>query len=176
MKSDFVEVCVLGKTVGLKGAMKLHNRSDFPEQFKKDAKFYDKKGKEFIIKSFDKTNSLVVFQNYEDIELAKSLVNTVLYRTIEDTKHFCKLKQDEFFYFDIIGCFVYEDDNLLGEILDIIEVGSGFLFSIQTAANLVSKGLSTQFYIPYLDNFIIDVNIDLKKIQVKNSIQILYNS
>ena len=44
MKSDLVEVCILGKTVGLKGALKLHNRSDFIEQYKKGAKFYDKFG------------------------------------------------------------------------------------------------------------------------------------
>ena len=40
LKDDMLEVALLGKTIGLKGAIKLHNRSDFPSQFKKGAKFY----------------------------------------------------------------------------------------------------------------------------------------
>ena len=72
MKSDLVEVCILGKTVGLKGALKLHNRSDFIEQYKKGAKFYDKFGNLLSIKSYEPSNSLVIFDGFESIEAAKA--------------------------------------------------------------------------------------------------------
>lgn len=176
MKSDLVEVCILGKTVGLKGALKLHNRSNFIEQYKKGAKFYDKFGNLFSIKSYEPSNSLVIFDGYESIEEAKGLVNKVLYRTLEDTKKSCKLKKDEYFYFDIIDSMVYEDGTLLGKINDILEVGAGFLFSIETDQDLVKNNLSKQFYIPYQDNFIIKVDISNKRIDVKNSMNILLNS
>ena len=39
LKDDMLEVALLGKTIGLKGAIKLHNRSDFPSQFKKVQNF-----------------------------------------------------------------------------------------------------------------------------------------
>ncbi|AII14591.1 16S rRNA processing protein [Campylobacter iguaniorum] len=176
MKSDLVEVCVLGKTVGLKGALRLHDRSDFPNQFKKDAKFYDKFGNTFTIKSYDKNSNLVIFAGFEDLNLAKPLVNLVLYRTLEDTKKFCKLQKDEFFYFDIIGCAVYEDDLMLGVVDDILESGAGFLFCINTSDELKNSGYSDVFYVPYLDNFTLSVDVKTKKIQVKNSLDILKNS
>ena len=71
---------------------------------------------------------------------------------------------------------VYEDETLLGKINDILEVGSGFLFSIETDQDLVKNNLSKQFYIPYQDNFIIKVDISNKRIDVKNSMNILLNS
>ncbi|QQF51819.1 16S rRNA processing protein RimM [Campylobacter fetus subsp. venerealis] len=176
MKSDFVEVCILGKTVGLKGALKLHDRSDFPNQFKKGAKFYDINSKEFVIKSYDRNNNLVIFENYDSIDLAKTLVNYILYRSINDTIRDCKLAKDEFFYFDIVGCNVFEDKILLGEVIDILEVGAGFLFSIKTEDDLVKAGLNSNFYIPYNDNFTQNIDIKSKKIHVKNSLDILKNS
>ena len=176
MKSDLVEVCILGKSVGLKGALRLHNRSDFVEQYKKGAKFYDKFGNLFSIKSYEPSNSLVIFEGFDSVEKAKELTNRVLYRTIEDTKKSCKLKKDEYFYFDIIGSMVYEDGVLLGGIDDILEVGAGFLFSIKTDLNLVSQNLPKQFYIPYQDNFIIKIDTTTKKVEVKNSMNILINS
>ena len=42
--------------------------------------------------------------------------------------------------------------------------------------NHVDKKLSNQFLIPYLDNYIINVDIDNKKIIVQNSYSILENS
>lgn len=176
MKSDLVEVCILGKTVGLKGALKLHNRSDFMEQYKKGAKFYDKFGNILCIKSYEPSNSLVIFDGFESIEAAKGLVNRVLYRTVEDTKKSCKLKKDEYFYFDIIDSMVYEGEILLGKIDDILEVGAGFLFDIKTSTELINKGLAKQFYIPYQDNFIIKIDINSKRVDVKNSMDILLNS
>mgnify|MGYP000951624045 CR=1 FL=1 len=40
MNSDIVKVATIGRCVGLKGYLKLHNKSDFPEQFKKGATFF----------------------------------------------------------------------------------------------------------------------------------------
>lgn len=174
MKNNLIEVCKLGKTIGLKGAIKLHNYSDFPEQFKKGAKFYDKNGKEFVIFSFDKAKFTAVFDGFFDVELAKTLTNTTLYRTLEDTKKYCKLKNDEFFYFDIIGLEIIEDNQILGIISDILEVGSGFLFAVKTNPNLTQY--AKEFFIPYLDNFIEKVDLEKKQICVKNSFEILKNS
>ena len=174
LKNNLIEVCKLGKTIGLKGAIKLHNYSDFPEQFKKGAKFYDKNGKEFVIFSFDKTNFTVIFDGFFDIDLAKTLTNTTLYRTLEDTKKYCKLKKDEFFYFDIIGCEIVEDNQILGIVSDILEIGAGFLFAIKTSQNFSTY--PKEFFIPYLDNFVQKVDLDKKQIFVKNSLEILKNS
>lgn len=170
--NDLVYVAKIGKTHGLLGFLKLHNKSDFYEQFKPKAIFYNKFNEKFIIKSFDKSNSLVQFLGYEDINQAKSLVNMELYSSIEDTRKNIKLKKDEYFYFDIIGLEVYENDECLGIVSDILETGANFLLEIKTS-DALSENYAKSFYIPYHDNFIIKIE---NKISVKNAKAILENS
>lgn len=176
MKSDLIEVALLGKSVGLKGFLKLHNRGDFPKQFKKNVKFIDKDGNELVVKSYNSANSSILFYGFEDIELAKTLVNRVIYTTKEETRKNCRLKKDEFFYFDILGCQILENDQVLGVIEDIEDTGANHLFYINTDESLVESGSAKNFYIPYIDIYIQKVDIENKIIYTKDAIKILENS
>lgn len=171
--NDLVFVAKIGKTHGLKGFLKFHNKSDFYEQFKPKAEYYDKNSKKFIIKAFDYENSLIQFVGYEDINSAKELVNMELYSNIENTRKNIKLSKNEYFYFDIIGLLVYEEGELLGEVVDILETGANDLLEIKTDEKLTKKEMSSSFYIPFHDNFVISVD---ECINVKNSKAILENS
>lgn len=178
--NDLLEVAKLGRTVGLKGALKLYNLSDFATQFKAGAKFCLKDGRELEIKSFEPSSSLVIFKGFESVESAGELVNFLLYRSVEDTRKYCKLSKNEYFYFDIIGCEVFENaeqgELCLGRVGDIMEVGSGFLLELETDEKLVSQGLAAKFFIPYNDHFTLSVDIKAKKIIAQNSLAILENS
>ena len=176
MNSDLLEVAKLGRTVGLKGALKLHNLSDFENQFKKGAKFSTKNGIELVIKSYEKAQKLVIFEGFESIEKASELVNFVLLRSIEDTRKFCKLEKDEYFYFDIIGCEICENDEILGLVGDIMESGAGFLLCVKTSDELIKSGLTSEFFVPYNDHFVLNVDIKNKKITTQNALAILENS
>lgn len=171
-----LEVAVIGKTIGLKGALKLHNKSDFISQFKKGESFFLKDGTKLEISTFKKDNSSVIFKGYEDINLAQNLVNKTLYQNIENTRKNCKLKKDEFFYFDVIGLDIYEDGQTLGRVEDILEVGSSFLFEVKTQKELVQKKFSDIFYIPYVDNYIDKISLEEKKIYTKDAFLLLENS
>jgi len=174
--SDFVEVALLGKTVGLKGFVRLHNRGDFPDQFKKNTVFYDMDGSKLIVKNYNCANDTIVFYGFEDVDSAKTLTNKIIYTTKEETRKNCKLKKGEFFYFDIIGCEIYENNQRLGEVEDIDEVGANHLFLVKTDENLITKGLEKSFYIPYIDIYVEKVDVENKKIYTKNAILILENS
>ncbi|MGB2553295.1 ribosome maturation factor RimM [Campylobacter sp. MOP51] len=176
MKSDLVEVGILGKSVGLKGFLKLHDKSDFPKQFKKDAKFIDKDGNELVVKSFNSANSSILFYDFEDIDLAKTLANRTIYTTKELTRQTCELKKDEFFYFDILGCKIYENEQNLGEVEDIEDGSANHLFYIKTDNELVQKGLAKNFYIPYINAYVEKIDIQNKIIYTKNAFLILENS
>lgn len=176
MKSDFIQVARLGKSVGLKGYVKLHNLSDFYEQFRVGAKFFDANQRIYTIKAFDKSRSLVLFEGFENVNLAKELTNIVLYQDIETTRLTCKLKKDEYFYFDIISCEIFENDLKLGIVEDIIDSGANFLFLIKTDENLCKQGLAKIFYLPYLDRFIKSVDVVNKQIISQNALEILKNS
>ena len=57
--SDKIYVAKLGKTVGLKGAIKIYIDSDFPEQFKTDAAFTTQKNKQLVVENYNPHNNTV---------------------------------------------------------------------------------------------------------------------
>jgi len=171
-----IYVAKLGKTVGLKGQQKLHIDSDFPEQFKKNAKFITDKKQELIIESYNDVNNVVKFIGIDTIEDAKKLTNKQLFTSVEDTKELCQLQEKQYFWFDIMNCLIIEDDLVLGKVVDIQRMPLSDYLLIDTAKELVEKKLSTQFLIPYIDDYILNVDINNKKIVTKNSYLILENS
>lgn len=177
MSEELIQVAKIGKSVGLKGYVKLHNLSDFPEQFKKNTSFFLQNKEQIKIKDFNKQNNSVLFYNYENLDLAKTLTNNILYQSIEQTRKTCKLNKDEFFYFDIINCEVFIDDLNLGKVNDILDSSCNFLFEIKTSIELINKNYAKTFFIPYIDNYILNININEKKIFCKKeAFDILENS
>ena len=126
--------------------------------------------------SFNKTTSQVVFKGFEDINLASSLVNKTLFQTIEATRKTCHLNKDEFFYFDIIGLKIVENNEILGVVDDILEVGRSNLFSVKTSDNLVKEGFAEIFYVPYIDLYVEKVVLKESLILTKNAKAILEQS
>jgi len=171
-----IYVAKLGKTVGLKGQQKLHIDSDFPEQFKKNAKFITDKKQELIIESYNDVNNVVKFIGIDTIEDAKKLTNKQLFTSAEDTKKLCQLEEKQYFWFDIVDCLIIEDDLVLGKVVDIQRMPLSDYLLIDTSKELVEKKLSNQFLIPYIDDYILNVDINNKKIVTKNSYLILENS
>jgi 16S rRNA processing protein rimM len=176
LNSDIVEVATIGRCVGLRGYLKLHNKSDFPEQYKKGATFFDKNNDQLIIKDYNRGKELVLFENFDDLDLAKTLVNRTIYTTKELTRKNCKLRKNEFFQFDIIGLKVVENGEFLGIVEDIQDNFANSLLYIKTDEKLIISGNPKNFYIPYLEHFIISVNLDNEEILVKGARAILENS
>jgi len=170
---DKIYVAKIGKTVGLKGLQKLHIDSDFPEQFKKDSKFYTDRNQELIIESYNSKNDTVKFVGIDSIEDAKKLTNRQLYTTSEQTKQSCTLKDKQYFWFDIVECKVIEDDETLGIVSDIQRLPISDYLYIKTDKELVDKGLANSFLVPYLDDFIVSVDIENKTLILKNAKDIL---
>jgi len=172
-----IYVAKLGKTVGLKGHLKLHIDSDFPEQFKKDAIFITNRKVSLKVVEYNGNRDIVLFENYENIDLAKKLINQELFATAEQTRKNCNLKDNEFFWFDLIGCAVYENDLKLGLIKDIHRYPISDYLEIKTDELLVSKDLPETFLLPHIfDTYITNVNIEKKELKVKDAYSILENS
>lgn len=174
--SDLIYVAKLGKTVGLKGQLKLYIESDFPAQFKAGSKFITNKKIELQIESFNSQNNVVKFVGIDDIDKAKKLVTQQLFSTLEQTRTQCELKNNEFFWFDIIGCKVYENELYLGEVIEIHRFPITDYLEIKTSKELVAQNLPKNFLIPYNESFVINVDLSLKTIQAQSSYDILLNS
>ena len=172
-----IYIAKLGKTVGLKGQLKIFIESDFPEQFKKDNTFTTHKKKQLKIEVINLKNNTVKFVGIDNIDDAKQYVNSLLFTTLEDTKQNCTLKEKQYFWFDLINCKIIENNDLLGTIVDIHRYPIDDYFEIKTNEKLLNDDFKVKtFLLPYNDNYILDVNIDKKEIIVKNANDILLQS
>jgi len=172
-KEKLLHIATLGKTVGLHGEMKFHDKSDFPEQFRSGATFKTNKNKNITIESVNKERGTLKLQGINTLEDAKKFTNVKLFSTIEQTRENCALEDHQFFYFDIEGCEVYEGDELLGKVDEVERLGEQDYLVVTTDEDLVKKGFTKSFLIPYVGYYIVDVNIDSKEIDVEGAKDIL---
>lgn len=170
---DKIYVAKLGRTVGLNGQQKLIIDSDFPEQFKKNTKFITDKKQELTIETFNSKNNTVKFIGIDSIDDAKKLTNRELFASKEDTKKQCELNEKQYFWFDINNCKIIENGEILGIVKDIQRMPLGDYLEIKTSKELQEKKYSNIFLLPYIDEYIIKVNIEEKIIYVKKAKEIL---
>ena len=172
-----VYVAKLGKTVGLQGHLRLFIDSDFPEQFKKGATFTTNRNLTLKVLECNLDKELIRFEDYLDVDLAKKLTNSELFTTQEATKEYCKLKQNEFFWFDLISCEIFENGLKLGKVKEVHRYPLNDYLEIDTDAELIKKGLPKIFLIPHIfDTYILNVNVEEKVINTINTYAILENS
>jgi len=174
MSNNKIYIAKIGKTVGLKGQLKLHIQSDFPEQFCKNATFTTSKNIELTIENFNLESKVVKFKEFNSINEVYKLINQEIFTTEELTKNVCKLDKNQYFWFDLVGCKIIENNIELGKIKEIQRYPQCDYFEIITASNLIiEKEMPKVFLLPYTNNYIKNVNLDDKTINVKNALDIL---
>ncbi|PAF43155.1 ribosome maturation factor RimM [Helicobacter sp. 11S02596-1] len=178
-----IEVGKIGKTIGLNGGLKFHLTSDFPQSIQENLQLTLKSPSKYAvasqisriytIKSFNPQNSVIFFKEIHDINAAKMLCHCIAYASLEDTKKHCHLGTDEYFWFDVIGCEVLEDDENLGEVRAIERIGQIDYLLVTTSEKLRSQGLGKTFMIPYIKQFILTTSLEQKIILTKGAKAIL---
>ncbi|MGW8170010.1 MAG: ribosome maturation factor RimM [Sulfurovaceae bacterium] len=168
-------IAQIGRTVGLMGDLKLHLHTDFPEQFTAGSKFQSDRGELEVI-SYNKAREIIRFRGYESLDSAKKLTNTKLYASEEQTKEICNLKEGEYFWFDIIGCKIIQNGEVLGIVKDIERLAINDFLQIDTTSELIENGMPKSFLIPYIPRYVLNVNLGTKEIKVCDAKSILENS
>ncbi len=171
--SKLLHIATIGKSVGLKGDMKLHINSDFPEQFIKGASFLINENESITLSDVNHERGTIKVEGYASLEDAKKLTNKKLYTTIEKTRKECHLEEGEYFWFDIEGCSVIEDGKVLGVVQEIDRISVTNYLNIKTDEVLVKKGFAKTFLIPFNKPFTIKTDIKEKIITVNGGMDIL---
>ena len=124
---EFILVATVGKPIGLKGWAKVNSFTRPPENlFNYKNFFIDEDGtkKVFKIKKFSKSGKNYIFK----IESFNSLEEIERYKNKEifiNSKDLPKLKENEFYWKDLIGKEVeLENGTFVGVVTEIIETGS----------------------------------------------------
>ena len=136
-------------THSLKGEVKVISSTDFEEErFKKGNKLLITRGnqliREVIVESYrnHKNFLLVKFEGIDSDEVGK-------------------LEENEFYFHEIIGCQVFdENDRNLGEIIDILTPGANDVWVI--------KGENgKEILIPYIEDVVKKIDITSKKVNIE---------
>ncbi len=173
---NLIHIATIGKTVGIKGDMKFHIKSDFPEQFKSGATFIVNKKSTVTLSEVNHERGLIKIAGINSVEDAKKFTNAELYTTYDETRANCHLEEGQFFWFDIMDCKIYEDDKFLGIVAEVERISISDYLSVKTSDDLVEAGYAKSFLIPYHQPFILDTNIDKKIITVSGAMDILVAS
>ena len=172
MSNDNALIAQIGRTIGLWGDLKFHLHTDFPEQFQIGKTYKSNRG-ELTIADINIKRGTIRFIGYESIDSAKKLTNTKLFANEAQTRKDCNLNKGEHFWFDIIGCVVKQDNEILGIITDIQRMTDTDYMAIKTDNALVERELAKSFLLPYIERYIIDVDIDEKVVYVRDAKDIL---
>jgi len=164
-----ISIAKIGKAHGVKGWVKLHLLTDFPEQFKA-GKTFEADKVTLTIENINRKNNTIKFVGYNTPEEAKKLTNRLIYSDENQSKEDIKLKKDEWFWFDIIGCEVIENDKLLGIVEDINRINDIDYIVVDINKKL---GYKQNRFLFDFKRHIIDVDIENKKLYVKDTILIL---
>ena len=171
-RADRLPVARIGKTVGLHGDLRLNLLCDFPEQFKKGATFMSDRG-DLTIRSYNAGRGTVRFEGIDNVDDAKRLTNAYLYTTKEAGETACRLKEGEYFWYQIIGLDVVDGDERLGRVKEIERMAGTDYLVVETDGELVEKGSVKSFLIPFIDRYIDRVDLEAKKVLTKGAKAIL---
>ncbi len=173
-----VLVAKCGRTIGLKGDIKLIIYTDFLEIFTPNNLF--KCGDSFLtLHCFNRHNASARFVEIADIENAKMLNSLLLYTTKDMTRKYCKLDDDEFFWFDIIGLNVYDGEILVGKVCDIERIANTNYLVVGVDSSIYDKYRhikAKQFLVPYIKRYIVRVDFSQKCVVTIDTIGILEES
>lgn len=172
-KEQLLHIATIGKTVGINGDMKFHIKCDFPEQFYNGAEVFTNLNKKIVLKDVNLDRGIIKIAGVHTLEDAKRFTNVKLLTTKEETRKNCHLDDDEYFWFDLEDCKVFEKDELLGVVQEVQRIAISNYLIIKTSDDLVKNGYSKKFLLPFEKPFKVAVNIKDKTIIVDGAKDIL---
>lgn len=171
---NMLRVGVISSTHGIKGEVKVYPTTDDPkrfEQLKKVYLDYKFKGireneKQKIVEleiqgvRYFKQFAILKFKGINDINDIEKYKGMDLYVTREDA---IPLEEDEYYIADLIGLTVIdENDDVLGELVDVMQTGANDVYIVKTNEKLGNK----EIMIPAIKDCIKEISITDKQIKV----------
>ena len=156
---EYYAVGQIINTFGIKGEVRLLPLTSDIERFNLSNPYYlgISKKKIHVEKFWPHKGTVVVkfkeFSNIDDVELLKG---EYVYVSEEDLY---PLKEDEYFQKDLIGMLVYEDGELIGKLIKVIEGLSSDTYEIENKDG--------SFYVPAVKEFILNVDVEKGRMDIR---------
>ena len=164
---DFILVGSIVGLHGLRGYLKVKSFLENPKDiFGFDEYFINKLSFSSILLKFNKKSVFICeLEGINSIEKAKKLVNTDIFICRSSLP---KIDEDEIYLYDLISFNVKLESGLyLGELVKFYDFGAGPIIGVKQG--------HAEKMLPFSNNFIINIDQDLKLITLSSSIKTLIN-
>jgi 16S rRNA processing protein RimM len=165
---DLLQVGAITQTHGVRGEVKVFPTTDDVKRFKKLKEVILDTGKEKITLEienvkFFKQFAILKFKGFDNINDIEKYKGKNLYVTRENA---VKLNPDEYFIADLIGLKVYdEEDNYLGELINVIETGANDVYEVKLGDGVMTNN-SRNVLFPAIKQCILGVDMESRKMKV----------
>lgn len=155
---EFLKIGLITKPQGIKGELKVRLLTDDAKRFNQLKKVYieDKQYSIIGVKNAPLDAVFVSLREVNDRNMAEELRGKFMLVKREEA---LPLEQDRYFIVDIIGCKLFTENELIGEIIDVTSAKTDYF-----TAKMVN-GKVARF--PFLKDMLIKVQVSEKKIIVK---------
>lgn len=159
---DYIRIGIVAKPQGIRGEIKVNNLSDTLERFLElEYIFVEDKGN-YVRYNVKGTRlgdecAFLFLEKIYDRDAAEGLRNKYI---CVDREHAIKLPEGRYFIFDLIGCTVVTDENVvLGKVTEVMQPGANDVYVVENGKD--------EILIPAVKSFVLDIDIDKKLIKVK---------
>ena len=152
----------IGKIVnthGIRGELKVVPNTDFVEErYAIGNEVMIQFGREPLTFEIDSVRAhkgclLVTFKGYHNINDVEKYKGLDLLIEVDGSE------DDDYYYYELEGCEVYHKDELIGVVSEILETDAHEILRIKREG-------ANDALIPYVDRFIVDVDVDKKRIDI----------
>ena len=152
---ELIEVGQIVNTHGIRGEVKLNPWTDDLYDLLNLDVFYEKGGKVLEVENSKVHKNVVIikFSGINTMNDAEKMKGKTLYT--EKTP----LPEGRYYIRDLIGLEVYEVDEKLGELTDVLNTGANDIYEVKTPDG-------KRIYLPVIDGVIGDVDLENKKMYV----------
>jgi 16S rRNA processing protein RimM len=163
MHDEFTVVGTIIGTHSLKGEVKVYSVTDFKEdRYQVGNTLHIAYREEMVpvkIKSYreHKGNALLSFEGYPTINDVEKFVKSKIY---VHNSQLQDLEDDEFYYFELMGCTVLtNDEKELGIIKDIVNYGASDIIIVESQDQ-------KEIMIPFVNDFIEEVDLETRTVVI----------
>ncbi|MEC1409644.1 ribosome maturation factor RimM [Bacillus safensis] len=166
MELEWLNVGKIVNTHGVRGEVRVVSKTDFPEErYKKGSVLYIfKQGQSEPLKVTvashrqHKQFDLLTFEEINSLNEAEHLKESILK---VEKEHLGSLDEGEFYFHQIIGCEVYdEEDKLIGQIKEILTPGANDVW-------VVGRKGKKDSLIPYIPSVVKKIDISSKTVHIE---------
>ncbi len=155
----FLLIGKLGKTHGVSGEMDFYVYTDFPERLKHGKKVFLGEDKAPVLLDTLRPKNKLMLISFEGInspEEARVMTNLEVF---VKTSEIPALPAGMYYHHELIGLRVYEDENFLGVLTEILETGANDVFVIKNDER-------EELLLPDIPNVILDIDLEESKMSV----------